>query len=82
MPKPVRDHLGLAAGDRLRFSIEPDGRVLVEAATVRLRDLAGMLPRAATPVSLEAMDEAIHRGAVERALGKGRKERGQGRRHP
>lgn len=67
VPKMIREHLGLVAGDRLRFLSEPDGRVVIEAATVRLRDLAGRLPRPERPVSLAAMDEAVGQAVVERA---------------
>jgi AbrB family looped-hinge helix DNA binding protein len=37
VPKEVREHLGLKPGDRLRFGIQEDGRVVIEAATLSIR---------------------------------------------
>ena len=45
IPKPIRDHLGLQAGDQLDFVIEPDGRVTLRPATSDVMDLAGLLRR-------------------------------------
>jgi antitoxin PrlF len=39
IPKPIRDHLGLHAGDQLDFVIEPDGRVTLRPATIDVMDL-------------------------------------------
>jgi antitoxin PrlF len=66
IPKEVREHLGLRPGDRMRFSIGADGRVLLEAATLSVRDLRGILPKPTRPVSLEEMEEAIRRRAAQR----------------
>jgi AbrB family looped-hinge helix DNA binding protein len=32
VPKPIRDRLGLAAGSRVSFVVEPDGRVTLRRA--------------------------------------------------
>jgi len=29
IPKPIREHLGLKPGDRIKFFVHPDGRVAV-----------------------------------------------------
>ncbi len=63
IPKAVRRHLGLKPGDKIRFLVENDGRVVVLPATLRLRDLRGSLPRPSKPVSVEQMNEAIRKRA-------------------
>ena len=59
IPKDIRKHLGLHTGDKLRFLVETDGRVVILPATLSVRDLKGSLPKPAEPVSLEAMDAAV-----------------------
>ncbi len=66
VPKEVRDHLGLKPGDRPRFGIQEDGRVVIEAATLSIRRLRGIFPKPDRAVTLEEMDEAIADAAVER----------------
>lgn len=69
LPKPIRDRLDLKTGDRIAFSMEDDGRLVVTPVTGSVMDLAGMLPRPSVPLSQEEMDEAIAQGAV-RLLGR------------
>ena len=59
IPKDIRDHLGIHSGDKLRFLIEADGRVVMLPATLSVRDLKGSLPKPVKPVSLEEMDAVI-----------------------
>ena len=59
IPKPVRDALGLEAGDRVEFVDLGDGRFELIAVTRDVRTLRGMLGPAVTPVSTEDMDKAI-----------------------
>jgi antitoxin PrlF len=60
IPKRVREHLRLEAGDQIEFLIEDDGRVVLRPATVDLLSLAGRLRRSdRKAVSLEAMQKAI-----------------------
>lgn len=68
LPKPIRDRLNLKAGDRIAFSMEDNGRLVVTPVTGSVMDLAGMLPRPAAPLSQEEMDEVIARETVRRAL--------------
>ena len=63
MPKEIREHLGVDAGDRVSFHIGAAGEVIVEPETVDVRSLRGMLKRRGRKVSLEAMEAAIRRGA-------------------
>lgn len=73
IPKTVRDRLGLAVGDRIRFRFLADGTLTIEPRREgALGRLPGMLRQyaKAEPVSIEEMDEAIRAGAVERAEGR------------
>ncbi len=63
VPKDVRRHLGLKPGDKIRFLVEDDGRVVILPATLHLRDLRGSLPKPPKPVSVERMSEAIRKRA-------------------
>jgi antitoxin PrlF len=65
IPKEIRDHLGLSAGDRLDFQIAEGGAVLVEPETVDMRSLRSIL-KPGRKVSLAEMDRAIRRGASGR----------------
>ncbi len=66
IPKPIREHLGLRPGDRLKFFVHPDGSVVllpkVAAATLR-----GILKsRNRRPVTVEQMTAATAEGAISR----------------
>lgn len=65
IPKPVRDALGVHAGDRVSFLIREDGVVELRPETVDLKDLYGMLEHTGKPVSIEEMNQAIARAAAE-----------------
>jgi antitoxin PrlF len=43
IPKDIRDHLGLKPGDRVTFTIMPDGTVQMRAKNKSAMPLAGML---------------------------------------
>jgi len=66
LPRDVRSALGLMSGDRVRYVIL-DGEVrIVKACSVK--DLKGLLARPGrTPVSLDAMDEAVADAAIDGA---------------
>ena len=59
IPKPVREALRLAAGDRVEFVDLGNGRFELIAVTRDVTELRGMLGPAATPVSTAAMDNAV-----------------------
>ncbi|MGA7981624.1 MAG: AbrB/MazE/SpoVT family DNA-binding domain-containing protein [Chromatiaceae bacterium] len=62
LPKALRDHLHLTAGDRVEFILEENNVVRMVPRTTSVTRLKGMLPRPERPVSLEEMTEAIARG--------------------
>lgn len=66
LPKAVRFALGLAPGDRVRYTI-PDG----EVSLLKARPLAGLAGILARPgqqsESIENMEAAVVLGAIERA---------------
>jgi AbrB family looped-hinge helix DNA binding protein len=67
LPKPIRDRLRLAAGDRVDFVIKDDGTVVLRPVTADVRDLKGLLQRKGLkPLSVEAMNAAIRRRAAGR----------------
>ena len=66
IPKPVRDGLGVETGDRVEFVELERGVYTVVAATRDIRDLKGIIPKPAKPVSIEDMHSAVRRLAVRR----------------
>ena len=64
IPKPVRDGLGVETGDRIEFVEIERGVYTVVAATRDIRDLKGVIPKPAKPVSVEDMNKAVRRHAV------------------
>jgi AbrB family looped-hinge helix DNA binding protein len=59
IPKAVRDHLRLKAGDRVEFSTREDGTAVMMPKTVRVADLKGALAAPEAPVSVDEMNRAI-----------------------
>lgn len=65
IPRTVRERLNWKTGDRLDFTVDASGRVIVELATGDIRELRGLLHRPGrTPVSVEEMNQAIRRSAA------------------
>ena len=64
IPKPVRDGLGVGSGDRVEFVELERGVYTVVAATRDIRDLKGVIPKPAKPVSVEDMNKAVRRHAL------------------
>jgi antitoxin PrlF len=55
IPKPIRDGLGIKAGDRMTFTLMPDGVVVMRVKNKHISDLAGLLHkkgRKAVPIAL------------------------------
>jgi antitoxin PrlF len=40
IPKPIRDHLGIKAGDRMTFTLMPDGVVVMRVKNKHVSDLS------------------------------------------
>ena len=54
--KPIRDSLGMKAGDRMTFTLMPDGVVLLRVKNKRVADLAGLLyKKGRKPVPIEKL---------------------------
>jgi antitoxin PrlF len=55
IPKAIRDSLGMKAGDRMTFTLMPDGIVVLRVKNKRVSDLGGILHkkgRKAVPTEL------------------------------
>lgn len=65
IPKAIRDHLRLKAGDRVKFFIHPNGSVVL-LPKLPVSALKGMLksPRR-RPVTIEEMQDAVAAGASD-----------------
>jgi bifunctional DNA-binding transcriptional regulator/antitoxin component of YhaV-PrlF toxin-antitoxin module len=60
----------LKPGDRIEFFVQPDGKVVLIPRNLDIRALKGMLGPAPRRVSIEEMNAAIRKRAVQRALRK------------
>lgn len=66
IPKPIRDFLKVAEGDRLDFVVQ-DGQVVVRPGVRDLRDMKGLLRRSGRKAaSLEEMQVAIEAAHARR----------------
>src|SRR2546421_11689182 len=68
VPKEVRERLKLRRGGKVNFAIEKSGRVVISAKQSSILGLVGILPKPRRTLTLEEMDKAIGRGAVDRYL--------------
>jgi antitoxin PrlF len=66
IPKAIRLHLKLVAGDRLHFVIERNGRVVLMPATIDASEHRGLLAPAPHRLSIEEMDAAIRKHGAAR----------------
>jgi AbrB family looped-hinge helix DNA binding protein len=67
IPKPIRQHLKLKTGDRIKYFVRADGSVVL-LPKVPITALRGMLRWEGRPVTQEEMDEAVAAGATDGAL--------------
>ena len=64
IPKPIREHLGVEPGDRIKFFVHPDGTVVILPKTPASA-LKGIIPsRRRKAPSIEEMHKAIVAGAT------------------
>jgi antitoxin PrlF len=66
IPKPIREHLGLRPGDRVKFFVHPDGSVVLlpKLSASAIRGIVkSWKPR---PVTTGQMTEAVAEGALSR----------------
>lgn len=59
IPADVRKALNLNAGDKVVFITRESGEVVIYPATREVTTIKGMIEKPASPVSLDAMDDAI-----------------------
>ena len=62
IPKPIREHLRLKPGDRVKFFLHPDGSVVL-LPKLPVTALRGMVKHRGAPVTIEEMNEAVIAGA-------------------
>ncbi|MEQ1776354.1 MAG: type II toxin-antitoxin system PrlF family antitoxin [Burkholderiales bacterium] len=56
IPKEIRESLGMKAGDRMTFTLMPDGTVVMRVKNKSITQLAGMLHRKGRkPVPIEQL---------------------------
>lgn len=63
IPRPVRERLGLATGDRVEFVELPSGQIALQPAVEDVRSLKGIVPRPAKPLSVTDMRRIVARKA-------------------
>jgi antitoxin PrlF len=67
IPKQLRDKLKLKPGDKLNFTIDMYGRIVIRAKNRSVKDLKNLLPRPKKAATLEDIQEGIVRGALKSA---------------
>jgi AbrB family looped-hinge helix DNA binding protein len=56
IPKPIRDSLAMKTGDRMSFTLMPDGVVIMRVKNKRMAELAGLLhKKGRKPLSIELL---------------------------
>ena len=64
LPKKIRDHLHVKAGDQLDFAVDDQGVVSITPIVASVKALKGCLPKPPNPVSLDEIERVIRvRGA-------------------
>jgi len=66
MPKPIREHLGLQPGDRVKFFVHPDGSVVLLPQLPASALRGALKSRSRQPVTTEQMNIAAAEGALSR----------------
>jgi antitoxin PrlF len=63
IPKPIRDHLGLKPGDKVKYFVRADGAVTI-LPVVPIDALRGFIKRKGPRITLDEMEKAISEGAA------------------
>jgi antitoxin PrlF len=63
IPKAIREHLGLKAGDRVKFFVHPNGSVVL-LPKLPASALRGILKSPRRDVTIEMMNKAVAEGAT------------------
>ena len=64
LPEPIRQHLRLQPGDAVEFIVGEQGEIKLLPITSPITQLKGMLPAPKKALTLEEMQEAITKGAI------------------
>lgn len=72
IPKAIREHLGLKAGDRVKFFVHPDGSVVL-LPKISASALRGIVEAPGQAVGIDEMNEAIAIGASADTPRRGRR---------
>ncbi|MEX0746797.1 MAG: type II toxin-antitoxin system PrlF family antitoxin [Rhodothermales bacterium] len=65
VPKEIRDHLGLSTGDRIEYTVDDEGRVILTPSNIDIAELDGFLARKASKrATLADMQRAIESEAA------------------
>jgi bifunctional DNA-binding transcriptional regulator/antitoxin component of YhaV-PrlF toxin-antitoxin module len=59
IPQVIRQHLGLEPGDKIAYVIDEQGMVHLEACTIDVASLKGILAKPKKAVSLDEMERII-----------------------
>jgi antitoxin PrlF len=65
LPKEVRQQFGVTHGGKVRLVLEESRKASLAPATLRLRDLRSILPKARQPATLEEIEDGIAKGATD-----------------
>lgn len=66
VPKEIREYLGIESGDRIEYTVDAEGRVVLTPSTVDISELDGLLARRGKKrASLAEMQRAIEREAAK-----------------
>lgn len=66
IPKPIREHLGLQPGDRVKFFVHPDGSVVLLPKLPASAARGMVKSRNRRPVTTQHMTMAAAEGAIRR----------------
>lgn len=66
VPKEIREYLGIGSGDRIEYTVDAEGRVVLTPSSIDLSELDGLLARQGRKrTSLSDMQRAIEREAAQ-----------------